>query len=386
MRIAIVTDAWLPQINGVVRSLSSTVEVLRDRGHELLLVTPDQFRTIPCPSYPEIRLAVGCRRGVARQLENFQPDAVHLATEGPLGWAARRWCLGKERPFTTSFHTRFPDYVALRTRLSPNLFWPIIRRFHAPSRRVMVATQALAAELTSRRFARVSVWPLGIDPALFNAGVQPDSQWGGLPRPVLLNVGRVAVEKNIAAFLDADVPGTKVVIGDGPAREQLMRRYPSVHFPGALSGQRLAAAYAAADVFVFPSRTDTLGLVNLEALAVGLPIAAFPVRGPLDVLGVDGTGMNGGRERIGVTHENLEIAIRSALELDRAACAREGALYGWARCTDLFEAGLVLRNGAKAFVPPARSERSRPTIPSFTATAMIEAQARLAGGPATHAA
>ena len=341
MRIAIVTDAWLPQVNGVVRSLSSTVEVLRSRGREVMLITPDEFRSVPCPTYPEIRLALGCGKGVAERLEAFCPDAVHLATEGPLGWAARRWCVDYGMPFTTSFHTRFPDYVALRTGFPASLFWKPICRFHAPAKRVMAATAALSAELAGREIGPIHRWPLGIDRRLFHRDVIPHPEVATLPGPVMLFVGRVAVEKNIGAFLEVDVAGTKVVVGDGPARAELQRRHPEVRFLGARHGEELASIYAAADVFVFPSRTDTLGLVNLEALACGTPVAAYPVRGPIDILGFDGCGLRGGGEAIGALDQNLGQAIQRALAADRYACAREASHYSWEACTDAFERGLA---------------------------------------------
>lgn len=342
MKIAIVSDAWHPQVNGVVRSLSSTVDVLRRRGREVMLITPDQFRSMPCPTYPEIRLALGCGKGVAERLEAFCPDAVHLATEGPLGWAARRWCVDYGMPFTTSFHTRFPDYVALRTGLPASLFWKPIRRFHAPAKRVMAATAALSAELAGREIGPIHRWPLGVDHSLFHSDVVPDPRVAILPGPVMLFVGRVAVEKNIGAFLAVDAPGTKVVVGDGPARVEMQRRYPEVRFLGAKHGAALASIYAAADVFVFPSRTDTLGLVNLEALACGTPVAAYPVRGPLDILGFDGCGLHRGGEAIGALDKDLGEAIRRALAVNRNACAREAAFYSWDACTDAFERGLAL--------------------------------------------
>jgi glycosyltransferase involved in cell wall biosynthesis len=341
MRIAIVTDAWAPQVNGVVRALTSTIAVLRARGHDVLTVTPEPFRTIPCPTYPDIRLAIGCGAGVARMLADYAPDAVHIATEGPIGWAARRWCLDYGMPFTTSFHTRFPDYAALRTGLPAKLFWPTLRRFHAPASRVMVATAALSSELAGRGFGPLHRWPLGIDRTLFNDSVKPLPALASLPRPIMLFVGRIAVEKNISAFLELDVPGTKVIVGDGPARAALQRRFPAARFLGAQGGATLASCYAAADVFVFPSRTDTLGLVNLEALACRVPVAAYPVRGPLDILGFDGTGLFNGGERIGALDSDLAVAIELALAVDRTACAREGAHYGWERCTDAFERGLA---------------------------------------------
>ncbi len=339
MRIAIVSDAWAPQVNGVVRTLEATVAELRRRGHEVATITPDQFRTIPCPTYREIRLAVRPARAVAQRLFALAPEAVHIATEGPLGWAARRWCLAGDKPFTTSFHTRFPDYVALRTGLSPRLFWPIVRRFHQPAVRIMVATERLAAELAGHGLRRTHLWSRGVDLAQFAGGAVPPAALAALPRPLQLYVGRVAVEKNIEAFLAADVPGTKLVVGDGPARAMLAARFPAARFLGKLAGAELAAAYAAADVFVFPSRTDTFGLVTIEALASGVPVAAFPVQGPLDILGAHGRGR--GTAPVGVLDQDLAVAIRRALLLDRTACAAEGRRYAWEACTGQFYAGLA---------------------------------------------
>ena len=338
MKLALVTDAWSPQVNGVVRTLQTTVAKLRERGWTVETVTPDQFRSIPCPSYPEIRLAIGAGREVGRRLAAFDPDAVHIATEGPLGWAARRWCLGQDRPFTTSFHTRFPDYVALRTGLPPSWFWPVVRRFHKPAIRIMAATRTLADELAGQGLPQTHRWSRGVDLALFTLELAPHPAMVGLRRPIQLYVGRVAVEKNIEAFLDASVEGSKVVVGDGPARAQLEQRYPMVHFLGALHGASLASAYAAADLFVFPSRTDTFGLVMIEALACGTPVAAFPVQGPLDVIG-------GARLRVGAMDEDLATAIRQALGAKRSVCAAEGRRYSWEACTDQFEAGLAVRTG-----------------------------------------
>lgn len=353
MRIAIASDAWHPQVNGVVRSLGTTVERLRRRGHELLVVEPGRFRTVPCPTYPDIRLALACAPGVRRALDEFAPDAIHVATEGPVGWAARNWCIRRGRSFTTSFHTRFPDYVALRTRLPPGCFWPLMRRFHAPATKTFAVTPALAGELRERGIAPTHHWPLGVDLELFNPSVKPDPFLASLPRPLMLNVGRVAVEKNIEAFLDSRVEGTKAVVGDGPALAALKMRYPDVLFLGARHGMDLAAAYAAADVFVFPSRTDTFGLVNIEALACGLPVAAFPVRGPIDIIGLGGRGIHGGRECIGALDESLDSAIMRALSADREAAAAEARHYGWDRCTQRFLDGLAVENSVPELSPIA---------------------------------
>jgi glycosyltransferase involved in cell wall biosynthesis len=341
MRIALVSDAWTPQVNGVVRTLQATTAELRRRGHELIPITPDRFLTMPCPSYPDIRLAIGCGPGVRRLLDGIEPDAVHIATEGPLGWAARRWCIAHGFPFSTSFHTRFPDYLALRTGLPADLFWPIVRRFHAPAATILTATETLANELATRGLPQTRRWSRGVDLDLFSPDNAPHPAFTGLPRPIQLYVGRIAVEKNIEAFLQAHGPGTKVVVGDGPALHVLQQRYPGVVFLGALHGAPLAAAYAGADVCIFPSLTDTFGLVMVEALASGTPVAAFPVHGPIDIIGADGRGPGqraGGR--IGALSENLEQAVAVALTASRTACAAEGARYRWSACTDQFFGGL----------------------------------------------
>jgi len=339
MRIVVVSDAWAPQVNGVVRTLATTIGILRRRGHRVMTITPDLFATIPCPSYPDIRLALRAGRKVAALLTAAEPDAIHIATEGPLGWAARRWCLNAGLPFTTSFHTRFPDYMAMRTRLPAPLFWPAIARFHRPAARIFAATASLELELRGRGLHQTHRWSRGVDLTLFNRGATPHAEVAALPGPVQLYVGRVAVEKNIGAFLAAPTPGTKVVVGDGPARAALERRHPEVRFLGALAGAELAAAYAAADVFVFPSRTDTFGLVMVEALACGVPVAAFPVEGPLDIVGPAGRGQ--GDRPIGALDDHLPTAIAAALGADRQACAAEGQGYDWQRCTDQFIAGLA---------------------------------------------
>lgn len=347
-RIAIATDAWHPQVNGVVRTLSQTVEELRARGHRVLTLTPEGQRTIPCPTYPEIRLALGCGRSIAQSLDDFDPEAVHIATEGPVGWAARRWCRARGRRFTTSLHTRFPDYVALRTGLPAGLFWPVLRAFHGGAARTFVATQSLSDECAARGLGNTHRWSRGVDLSLFGPAAGPHPALAGLPGPVQLTVGRVAVEKNIEAFLATDLPGTKVVVGDGPARAALEQRHPEVRFLGKLAGAELAAAYASADLFIFPSRTDTFGLVIIEALASGVPVAGYPVPGPLDILGADGRGQGG--QPLGALDEDLARAMRDALaSADPAACQREAhRLYSWARCTDQFLDGLEWRQRAEA--------------------------------------
>ncbi len=342
MRIAVVTDAWTPQINGVVRTLTTTVEKLRERGIEVLTITPDLFRTLPCPTYPEIRLALGAKRRVSQMLSDFQPASVHIATEGPLGWAARGWCIANGHPFNTSLHTRFPDYVAARTGLPAEWFWRLLRRFHAPAEHILVATPRLAAEIAGRGLPQTHIWSRGVDLAQFSPDTAPAPAMAGLPRPIQLCVGRVAVEKNIEAFLSADTPGSKVVVGDGPALAELRARFPNGYFLGALHGTELAAAYAAADVFVFPSLTDTFGLVLIEALATGTPVAAFPVHGPLDVIGANGTGVvRGWTHKVGALSEDLAVAIPAALAARREDCAAYARHFSWDASTDQFLASII---------------------------------------------
>jgi glycosyltransferase involved in cell wall biosynthesis len=342
LQIAIATDAWYPQVNGVVRTLGATVAELDRRGHEVELITPERFLTVPMPGYAAIRLAMAPRFSARRMLDDFGPDIVHIATEGPIGWSARGWCKARGVPFTTAFHTRFPEYAALRTGISAERFWPIMARFHGASRGVLVATQSLADELRRRGIAHTRSWSRGIDSSLFRPDGETLPAMADLPRPILLNVGRVAPEKGLGAFLDADVPGTKVVVGDGPALEDFRRRYPAVHFLGSLAGEALAAAYRSADCFVFPSRTDTFGLVVIEALACGLPVAALPVPGPIDIVGPQGRGVDGQMPAtIAALHDDLGQAIRQALRLDRHAAAVFGARFTWERATDQFLAAIT---------------------------------------------
>ncbi|MEH3047497.1 glycosyltransferase family 4 protein [Sphingomonas adhaesiva] len=319
MRVAIVTDAWAPQVNGVVRTLESVIAELRRGGHEVLVVSPAGVRSLPCPTYPEIRLALMTPAAVGRRIAAFGAEAIHIATEGPLGLAARRWCLSRGLPFTTAYHTQFPDYVAARTGADPEWIWRYVRWFHAPAAAILASTPTIERTLNAHGLPRVRRWGRGVAREFVPHGAR-DARMAALPGPVLLHVGRVAVEKNIAAFLAADVPGRKVVVGDGPARAALERQYPHAIFLGALFGDDLAAAYRAADVLVFPSRTDTFGLVMIEALACGTPVAAYPVAGPIDVL-TAGTG---------VMDADLSRAITGALALDRADCAAAGARFTWA--------------------------------------------------------
>ncbi|MBB6124863.1 glycosyltransferase [Sphingobium subterraneum] len=341
MRIAIATDAWTPQVNGVVRTLLRTVEMLKARGHAIGLITPDQFLTMPMPGYSQIRLAVAPRAGCRRRLDALAPEVVHIVTEGPIGWSARRWCIDRGVPFTTAFHTRFPDYAAVRTGISAEYFWPVMRRFHRPSATVFVSTQRLKDELGYRGIAGAHLWSRGIDASLFHPDGAHHPALADLPRPLMLSVGRVASEKNLDAFLELDMPGTKIVVGDGPARAGLQKRYPAALFLGSLSGEALASAYRAADVFVFPSLTDTFGLVMIEALACGIPVAGFPVPGPLDVIGAAGHGPEDRlNEAVGALDDDLAQAIGRALGLRKRAAAPYGRSFDWERCTDQFVAGL----------------------------------------------
>jgi glycosyltransferase involved in cell wall biosynthesis len=324
MRIALVTDAWRPQVNGVVRTLETTARCLTQAGHDLLVISPDLFRTVPCPSYPSIRLALWPGRKVARLLTLFRPDAIHIATEGPLGHAARSHCLRHALPFTTSFHTQFPEYVRMRAPVPVSLSYAYLRRFHGAAVRTLVPTATQRDKLVEWGFKNLHLWARGVDQNVFNP--LDAVQWD-LPRPVAIYMGRVAVEKNIEAFLDLPgIPG-KVVIGDGPDLARLRRRYPEVRFLGALFGRELARHLAGGDVFVFPSRTDTFGLVLLESLACGVPVAAYPVQGPLDVIE---------RGVVGVLDEDLGRAVQGALTLSRAACVAHAARYSWAACSAAF--------------------------------------------------
>ena len=318
MRIAIVTDAWAPQVNGVVRTLENVIAELRGGGHEVLVVSPADAPSLPCPTYPEIRLALMTPATIGRRITAFDAQAVHIATEGPLGIAARRWCLTRALPFTTAYHTQFPDYVAARTGADPAWIWRYVRWFHAPAAAVLASTPTIERALNAHGLSRVRRWGRGVAP-IFRPDGARNATMAALEGPVLLHVGRVAVEKNIAAFLASDVPGTKVVVGDGPARTALARQYPDAIFLGALFGEALAAAYRTADALVFPSRTDTFGLVMIEALACGTPVAAYPVAGPVDVLTPD----------TGAMHDDLRIAIARALTLDRGACGAAGARFTW---------------------------------------------------------
>jgi glycosyltransferase involved in cell wall biosynthesis len=316
MRILVATDAWHPQVNGVVRTLIMMADAAKALGADVSFLTPQSFRTFAMPSYRDLRVALPRPAKIARLIAEARPDSIHIATEGPIGVLVRRYCRRLRLPFTTSFHTRFPEYISARLPVPESLVWRALRRFHGPSQAVMAATPALVNELRTRGFHDVVLWPRGVDTSLFH----PRAVDLRLPAPVFLCVGRLAVEKNLEAFLDLDLPGTKVIVGDGPARAALEQSYPQAVFLGALQGEALAEVYSGADVFVFPSKTDTFGLVLLEALASGLPVAAFPVTGPRDVIG---------EAPVAVLSEDLRAACLAALNIPPAACAEFAAKHTW---------------------------------------------------------
>jgi glycosyltransferase involved in cell wall biosynthesis len=330
LRIAFITDAWHPQINGVVTTIQNTCTTLEKLGHTIKLVTPDQFITIPCPSYPSIRLAIACYSKLSKQLDEFKPQRIHIATEGPLGLAARKYCLKHNLAFTTSFHTLFAEYINLRFRIPISCGYAFLRWFHGPAKKVMVATPSVEADLVSRGFKNHFIrWSRGVNPDFY---YPRDEDYLSLPRPISMFVGRVAIEKNIEAFLSVDFPGTKVIVGDGPQLKELKEKFPNAVFVGFLSGEPLARHMAAADVFVFPSRTDTFGIVLLDALASGVPVAAYPVTGPLDVITSD---------KVGKLDEDLVMAMTEALKLDSNDCRNFAMNYSWANCTEQFFNNLV---------------------------------------------
>jgi glycosyltransferase involved in cell wall biosynthesis len=329
MKIAIVTDAWLPQINGVVRTMRTTIEILQRQGHVIKVIGPNEFRNVPLPSYPEIRIALLPGRRLAQQLREFEADAIHISTEGSLGHAARHYCLKNRLRFTTAYHTRFPEYVRLRVPVPLTWSYAFVRRFHRPSSAVMVATESLQAELETRGFENIRRWSRGVDIDLFKP--YPKLDLAG-PRPIFLYVGRVAVEKNIRAFLSLDLPGSKYVIGDGPAMSDLKRRYPEVVFLGYKTGRDLAEHISSADVMVFPSLTDTFGLVVLEAIACGVPVAAYPVTGPRDIVI---NGINGWLD------DDLGRAARRALDVPAQRCREFAEGYSWEKAASQFVSNLV---------------------------------------------
>ncbi|MBB4229274.1 glycosyltransferase family 4 protein [Rhizobium mongolense] len=335
-RLVIVTDAWHPQVNGVVRSIENTNRELAKLGVEVSMVTPERFSSFPCPTYPEIRLSIANYRRVAREIEKHKPSYVHIATEGPLGLTARRWCLRNRMPFSTSYHTRFPEYVSARLPIPKRWLYAFVKWFHNSGAGCMVATPSLARELSEKGIRNLMPWSRGIDATQFRPMALEEKPFG-LQRPIYMTVGRVALEKNLPAFLDLALPGSKVVVGDGPARAELEKRYPDVLFTGLKFGEELARIYAQADVFVFPSLTDTFGNTILEALACGVPVAAYPVTGPLDIIGEDG--------EVGALDEDLQAACLGALSASREK-ARDLALqYSWEAATQQFINNIRAANG-----------------------------------------
>jgi len=341
MRVLVATDAWHPQINGVVRTLTSLARAARAFGVTIEFLSPEGFATVPLPTYPGIRLALPNRREIARRIDAIAPDAIHIATEGPIGYMVRAHCLRQGVPFTSSYTTRYPEYIAARTAFPPAWSYAVLRRFHAAATVTMVATPSLMQELGERGFGHLGMWTRGVDTEMFSPEPAADL---GLPRPIFVSFGRVAVEKNLDAFLSLDLPGSKVIIGEGPQEAELRRRYPEVRFLGALSGKALAAHVAAADVFVFPSLTDTFGVVQLEALACGVPVAAFPVTGPRDVIA---------GHPVGVLDEDLRVAALGALNMSRQACREFALTRSWEKSARQF-----VEHVGKVAVDPMRAPRA----------------------------
>jgi glycosyltransferase involved in cell wall biosynthesis len=324
MRVLIATDAWYPQVNGVLRTLTALQRAARNLGVTVEFLSPDGHRTVPVPTYPGLRLAIPRRSRIVRRIEETHPDAIHIATEGPIGHAVRAYCRRRGRAFTTSYTTRFPEYISARVPVPERWIYAALRRFHAAATVTMVATPSLIRELGERGFDNLGMWTRGVDTELF----RPDRAIAvKFPRPIFICVGRVAVEKNLEAFLSLELPGTKVVVGKGPMEAELKTRFPAAKFLGQLENGALAGHLAAADVFVFPSRTDTFGIVQLEALASGVPIAAFPVTGPNDVIGA---------HPVGVLSEDLRAACLGALQISREACRAFALQHSWERSARQF--------------------------------------------------
>ena len=359
MKVLVATDAWHPQVNGVVRTLGSLARAAGKLGVAIEFLSPEGFPSFQLPTYPGLRLAIPSRRGIAERIEAANPDAIHLATEGPIGFAVRAYCRRNGRPFTTSYTTRFPEYIAARSPIPESWIYSVLRWFHAGATVTMVATPSLMSELTQRGFGHLGMWTRGVDVDLFRPDRAIDL---GFERPIFMTVGRVAVEKNLEAFLSLDLPGTKVVVGAGPQQAKLKREFPDAKFLGPLENGTLAAHLAAADVFVFPSRTDTFGIVQLEALASGVPIAAFPVTGPKDVIADN---------PIGVLNEDLRVACMQALSIPREACREFALRYSWENSARQFigHAHKVATGGAREPEPampvaaPAQDTAGQPLVP-----------------------
>lgn len=332
LRIVIATDAWKPQLNGVVRTLETLGDILTELGNEVLYITPNGFRSVPLPSYPEIRLSLMPNRKVAKLINEFQPDAIHIATEGPIGRATRRFCKRRGYPFTTSFHTRFAEYANERWKVPTTWGYAVLKDFHKDGSTMMVATPGLMEELKERGFSNMKLWTRGVDLEQFQPGDR--SFLDQYERPIFLYVGRLAVEKSIEDFIELDLPGTKLIVGEGPQRQELEERYKDAVFAGPRYGDDLTKYYQGSDVFVFPSRTDTFGLVNVEALACGVPVAAYPVRGPLEIL-------DGAPAGCGALNEDLRQACLDAYEnRDPEACRRWAENFSWEAASRQFIANL----------------------------------------------
>ena len=329
MRIVLISDAWHPQINGVVTTLTNTVATLKRLGHEVELITPDRFRTYPWPGYPDVGMAFLCGPKLRPIIKAFKPDAMHLVTEGPIGYAARRFCREFGYHYTSSYLSQFPEYFKLRIGFPVTISSAYLRWFHSESKKVMVATPSLAAEMRQKGYLHLACWSRGVDTSLY---CPRSKDFIKDPRPIFMFTGRVAIEKNIESFLKLDLPGTKYVIGDGPHRDILMKKYPDVRFTGYQKGETLARYMAAADVFVFPSLTDTFGVVMLEALASGVPVAAYPVQAPKDVIQND---------QIGILNDDLQQAAMKALSLNSQTCRQYALGYTWEKCTQQFVDNLV---------------------------------------------
>lgn len=329
MKLALISDAWRPQINGVVTTLEHIVNHLKQQGHDILLITPDRFPTLPCPTYPSIRLAMVSQRKVAQLIDEFAPQHIHIATEGPLGLAGRNYCVTRKLAHTTSLHTLFPEYINLRSGIPVSFGYTYLRWFHSKASRVLVTTESIRNHLQGYGMRNLKVWSRGVDLDHYH----PEKKMMiDVPRPISMYVGRVAVEKNLEAFLQLDIPGTKFVVGDGPVLSALETTYPGVRFVGFKTGDELSGYLASADVFVFPSRTDTYGVVLLEALASGVPVAAYPVPGPRDII-TD--------SQVGCLNENLEKAVTTALTLNRDHCRQFAMGFSWQHCVTQFKNTLV---------------------------------------------
>ena len=339
MRILIATDAWHPQVNGVVRTLTSLARSASTLGADVEFLTPEGFPSFALPTYPGLRVAWPNRREVARRIEAAAPEAIHIATEGPIGWAVRGYCLRRKLAFTTSYTTRFPEYIAVRSIIPAEVSYAVLRHFHNAAAVTMVATASLRQELAARGFKKLGSWGRGVDTELFRPD---DPAHLDLPRPIFMTVGRVAVEKNLEAFLALDLPGSKVMIGDGPQRAELERRYPKVKFLGEKTGHELSSHFAAADVFVFPSLTDTFGVVQLEALACGTPVAAFPVTGPLDVIA---------DHPVGALDSDLRSACMRALGISRQACRAFALERSWENSARQFIGNLSALQPSRSLRP-----------------------------------